>query len=81
MPTQVDEVAKVYGITRERIRQIIIIAVNPRNNLAGRPRKTLVDRVRLPAIRFADPVRQPFFVLANDLDRAIRAAAIHHNIL
>ena len=61
--------------------EIHVIAIKPRENVAGASRKPFVDSMRLPVILFADPVRNPRFVLADDIDALVRTPAIDDDVL
>src|SRR5258706_11720426 len=56
--------------------QIDIVAVDKGEDVAGGQFESFVNRVDLPAIFLANPIRQPIFIAANDLDSFIRAAPV-----
>jgi peptidoglycan/LPS O-acetylase OafA/YrhL len=68
------------GHPLQRAGQIIIVAVDVRQDRACRPLQPLVDRVCLPPILFADPVRQVLFVPLDDVDTAVGAAAVDDDV-
>jgi hypothetical protein len=58
-----------------------IVPVQPGVDVAGRPRETLLDRVRLPAILPALPIGEMRSVFFNDPYRSIGAPAVDDDIL
>src|ERR1051325_5467405 len=64
----------------ERSRQIEIVAVNKREDLAGGSLDAFVDGVHLTAIFFAHPESQSIFVSTNDRNRFIRTTAVDDDV-
>src|SRR5688572_7161434 len=72
---------EVVHHSRERAGQIEIVAVEKGEDVSGRAFESFIDRVDLSAILFADPVGEAIFVLANDRDAFVSAAAVDDDVL
>ncbi len=75
------------GMSREEIADggqraggIQIVRIEPAENFAGGLRKTLVDGVRLTAIRSGNPAKARV-VFFEYIDGAVGRAAVHHQVL
>jgi hypothetical protein len=66
---------------RESARQVKVVAIQVSNDVSGRVGQAFVDRVGLPPIFFAHPMRKLTLILANHIDAAISTAAVHDNKL
>ena len=64
----------------EGSRQIEVVAVQIGPEIAGGPRHPLVDRVALAPVLATFPVGEPVGVPPDDLDRAVRRAAIDDDV-
>ena len=65
----------------QRTRRDRIVRIEPAKNLSGRSRETGANRIRLPPVLGALPIRQPIHVLSDDLRAAVRRAAVHDDVL
>src|SRR5579864_6348275 len=62
--------------TMQRSRQVPVVAVEIGPNIAGDARQPLVDRMRLAAVGFADPVAEVALMPPNDVDGTVGAASV-----
>src|SRR6516225_146140 len=60
--------------------QVVIVAVEVRDDITSGSPETLVDGVRLAAIFLAYPVGQPALVFPNNFDTPICAAAVDDDV-
>src|ERR1044071_83997 len=65
----------------ECARQIYVVAVDERENVARSAFETFIDRVHLATIFFTHPVSELVFVTANDGNTLVGAAAIDDDVL
>ena len=63
----------------ERSRQIILVGVQPADEVAGGHAEALVERVRLALVGLGDPAQVR--ITAEHCERAIARAAVHHDVL
>ena len=65
----------------ERSRQVNVIAVEERADIAGGFRESLVDCVDLAAVFFALPVSKTILVTTNHFDAFVSAATVDDHVL
>ena len=68
------------GHLRERARLVDIVGIQPRQYLAARSGKTLVERIRRACIGRTRPKVDLALVLAQNVESAVGAAAVHHDV-
>ena|SRR5438128_3139394 len=80
-PLTVSMSFEMIGDGRQRARQIEIVAVDKAKDIARGLLETFIDGMHLPAIFLADPVGEMLFVLTNDVDAFVVAAAVDDDVL
>ena len=61
--------------------RVLVVTVEPRHDVSGRPRKSLVDGVVLALVRLADPIGQPVGVAPDDRCAAVRRTPVDDHVL
>src|SRR6185437_7038683 len=73
-------VAICIGDTFKGAIQVIVVAIQVSDDVSSCELQTLVDRVRLTTILFANPIGQTAFVLPNDINGPIRTSTIDDDV-
>ena len=71
---------KYIAHIQQSVWQVIIIAVEPAEDVSRGALETFVDRMALPPVWLAHPVSQPGFVLTNNFTASVRAVPVNDDV-